>query len=389
MVAFGHASRALWPLEPGITYLNHGTVGVTPLAVMDAQEALRRRVEAQPARFMRHELKPGLRQAADLAARLFGGRGSDYVFTENATAGVNAVLRSLDLRAGDEVLVTDHAYGAVRNAAAYACRRAGAILKTAAIPFPLRGREAAVDAVAAALSPRTRLAVIDHITLETALILPVTEIAALCRTNDTRLLVDGAHAPGTLPLDIPALGCDWYAANLHKWYFAPRGCGLLWAGEAAQDSLHPASVSWNLDGGFTAEFDWTGTRDFTSFLAFPDAARFMERLGAERVRAHNHALVLRAAVLLAGRFGPDLAPAPEFAGSMALAPLPERFPADAESAGATRDALLFQHGVEVPVIVRNGRLWARLAAQVYCDMTDFERLADALATMAPAPVTSG
>ncbi len=388
MVDFGHAARALWPLAPGIAYLNHGTVGVTPCEVMDAQDALRRRIESQPARFMRHELKPALRQAADFAAGLFGGRGDDYVFTDNATAGVNAVLRSLDLRAGDEVLVTDHAYGAVRNAAAYACRRAGAVLKTAAIPFPLQAHEDAVNAVAAALSSRTRLAVIDHITSETALILPVAAIAALCRDNGTKLLVDGAHAPGTLPLDIPALGCDWYAANLHKWYFAPRGCGLLWASEAAQESLHPAAVSWKLDEGFTAEFDWTGTRDFTSYLCFPEAARFMDRLGAERVRAHNHAFVLQGAALLAGRFGPALAPMPEFTGGMALAPLPDRFPADAERAGTIRDALLFQHGIEVPVITLGGRLWARLAAQVYCDMADFERLADALTAMAATAVTS-
>ena len=382
MLTFGHEIRTLWPLEPEIAYLNHGTVGVTPLDVLASQEALRRKIEGQPARFMRRELKPALRQAADLAAHLFGGRGRDYVFTDNATAGVNAVLRSLDIDEGDEVLVSDHTYGAVRNAAAYACRKAGARLVAADIPFPLRDPQDAVTAFSEALSTRTRLVIVDHITSETALVLPLSEIIALCRNNGTKVLVDGAHARGMLTLDIPALGCDWYAANLHKWYFAPRGCGMLWASEAAQEDLHPAVVSWQLDEGYAAEFDWTGTRDFSPFLCFPDAVRFMEKLGTERVRAYNQELVLRAASMIAQRFGPDLAPAPDVTGSMALAPLPDRFPTERETAERVRDALLMQHCIEVPIVSRSGRLWARLAAQVYCDMSDFERLADALAAMA-------
>jgi isopenicillin-N epimerase len=382
MTAFGRAARALWPLEDSVAYLNHGTVGVTPLAVTAAQDALRRRIEVQPARYMRHELTPALRAVADVAAARFGGRGQDYVFNDNATAGINAVLRSLELRSGDEVLVTDHAYGAIRNAAAYACRKAGAVLATADIPFPLQDGAEAVAAVERALTPRTRLAIVDHVTSETALVLPIAEIAARCRANGTRLLVDGAHAPGMLALDIPAIGADWYAANLHKWFFVPRGCGVLWAGEAAQAGLHPASVSWRLDEGFAAEFDWTGTRDFTPYLCVPDAARFMDGLGEGQVREYNRNLILRGAALLAERFGPDLAPVAALTGAMALAPLPDGFPPDKPTAEALRDALLFDHGIEVPVMARGGRLWARLAAQVYCDMTDFERLAEAAGQMA-------
>lgn len=377
---FGRPARALFPLAPEVTYLNHGTVGVTPLSVLDAQDDLRRRIEAAPARFMRHDLKPALRAAADVAARCFGGRGADYVFTDNATAGINAVLRSLDLGPGDEVLVTDHAYGAVRNAAAYACRKAGARLVAAEIPFPLRDPAAATAAVAAALTPATRLAILDHVTSETALVLPLADIAAACHASGTRVLVDGAHAPGMLALDIPATGADWYAANLHKWGFAPRGCGLLWARAEAQAGLHPATISWRLDEGFTAEFDWTGTRDFTPYLCFPAAVAFVETTlgGWDRMREWNHARAMEGAALLAERFGPGLAPDPALTGSMALAPLPDTLPADPATAEALRDRLLFAHGIEVPVINRAGKLWARLAAQVYCERRDFERLQEAL-----------
>jgi len=375
---FGHGLRALWPLAAGTIYLNHGTVGVTPKPVLEAQDGWRERMERHPARFMLRELKPALRTAADRAAALFGGRGDDYVFVENATTGVNAVLRSTELGPGDEVLVTDHTYGAVRNAAAYACRRAGATLVTAEMPFPIAGPEAALTALEVALGPRTRLAILDHVTSDTALLLPLQQMIAACHAAGARVLVDGAHAPGQIDLDIPATGADWYAANLHKWQFAPRGCGLLWAGPAAQENLHPAVISWRLDEGFTAEFDWTGTRDPTAYLSFPAAADFMATLGATAVREHNHALVRQAAELFAARFDGPLAPA-AMSGAMALAPLPAKLAATAEAAQALRDHLLDDHDIEVPVLAWSGRLWARLSAQVYCEVSDFERLADAVA----------
>ena len=380
--AFGRTVRGEWLLDEKISYLNHGTVGVTPRAVLAAQTALRDRIERQPAKFMLREYKDLLRKAADSAAETFGGRGRDYVFTDNATAGINAVLRSLALKEGDEVLVTDHTYGAIRNAAAYACRRSGARLVVAAIPFPSAGPDEIIAVLTKALSERTRLAVLDHITSETALVLPLKAMIALSHDAGARVVVDGAHAPGVLDLDIPALGADWYAANLHKWYFAPRGCGLLWASEAAQEDLHPAAISWRLDEGFTAEFDWNGTRDPTPFLCFPDGKAFMDGLGVENVRTYNHELVVEGAGLLFERFGGNLALSQELTGSMALAPLPASLPTGKPQADAVRDALLFQHDIEVPVIGWAGRLWARTAAQVYCERADFGRLVAAVETIA-------
>ncbi len=371
--------RALWPLEDGAIYLNHGTVGVSPREILDAQWDIKQQIEAHPARFMLRELKPRLRDAAGDVAGLLGGRGEDYVFTDNATTGVNAVLRSLDLRPGDEVLVTDHTYGAVANAARYACERAGANLVTLEIPFPIEGEDVAVAAVAAGLSERTRLAILDHITSETGIVLPLRRLVELCHDVGAQVLVDGAHAPGTIDLDIPEMGAEWYAANLHKWLFAPRGCGVLWADARVQDDLHPAVISWRLGEGFTAEFDWTGTRDPSPFLTLPAALAFRERIGGGAIQAYNHDLAVAAASLLAKRFG-GLPGAPaHMTAAMGLAPLPPELAANKDEAEALRDHLLRDHNIEVPIIPWSGRLWARIAVQVYCQMTDFEILADAVA----------
>ncbi|MDP6344585.1 MAG: aminotransferase class V-fold PLP-dependent enzyme [Alphaproteobacteria bacterium] len=374
--------RPLWPLEAGAVYLNHGTVGVTLRAVLAAQAEIRDEIERQPARFMLREVKDRLRAAAERVAGVLGGQGRDYVFTDNATTGINAVLRSTPLRPGDEVLVTDHTYGAVRNAAAYACRQAGATLRTAEIPFPLADEESAIAPIREALSVNTRLAILDHITSETAIVLPLRRLVELCHQAGARVLVDGAHAPGTIDLDIPGLGADWYAANLHKWLFAPRGCGVLWAAEDVQSDLHPAVVSWRLDEGFTAEFDWTGTRDPSPFLSFPAAADFMAELGWPAVRDHNHQLANDAARMLAERFGGTVGAPTAMTGVMALAPLPERFPANRELAQALREELLYKQQIEVHLAPWAGRIWARLAAQVYCEMADFERLAVAIEDLA-------
>ncbi|MDP6692129.1 MAG: aminotransferase class V-fold PLP-dependent enzyme [Alphaproteobacteria bacterium] len=376
--AFGHELRGHWPLEDGAIYLNHGTVGVTPNQVLAAQWEIKQRIEAHPARFMLRDLKPGLRAAADRVAGHLGGRGEDYIFTDNATTGINAVLRSAHLRPGDEVLVTDHTYGAVANAARYACEQAGASLVTVLIPFPIADEAAALAAIESGLSDHTRIAILDHITSETGIVLPLAELVDLCHDAGAQVLVDGAHAPGTIGLDIPGLGAEWYAANLHKWLFAPRGCGVLWAREDVQPELHPAVISWRLGEGYTAEFDWTGTRDPSPFLCLPAALEFLDGLGAEAVCSYNHELAVGAAAMMADRFEGTMGAPAAMASAMALAPLPENLPAEAVEADALRDHLLYEHNIEVPIVVRAGRLWARLAAQVYCQMTDFEVLAGAV-----------
>lgn len=377
-----------WALDPAITYLNHGTVGATPQRVLAAQQAIRDEIERQPARFLLRELadvkqfpmraRPRMRVAAEAVAAFLGARAQDLGFVDNATTGCNAVLRSLNLKPGDEILVTDHGYGAVTNAAIYAARRAGASVRTAALPYPRFEPGAIVEAVVSALSPRTRIAVVDHVTSGSALILPVAEIAARCHAAGAAVLVDGAHAPGALPLDIPALGVDWYTGNLHKWAMAPRSSAILWAAPERQMDLHPPVISWGYEKGFEAEFDLVGTRDPSPWLAAPDGIEFMRGLGLDAMRDWNHALAWRSARRLAERWDIALPMAESMVGTMATFPLPARLGSSIEDAQRLKDALLYEDHIEVQIHAWRDRVWMRISGQVYNDDADVERLARAI-----------
>ncbi len=385
---FGRRVRHLWALEPESIYLNHGTVGATPRRVLEAQQAIRDQIECHPSRFMLRELSairfgvhtrpiPRLREAAIEVAAFVGAEPSDLVFADNATTAANAVLRSLPLERGDEIVIGDHAYGAVARAAQYVTRERGATIRVVELPWPPRPA-AIVEAFEAALTPRTRLAIIDHVTSESALILPVAEVAVRCHARGVPVLVDGAHAPGALALDVPALGVDWYAANLHKWAWAPRSSGFLWARRERQTGLHPAVISWGLDQGFTVEFDWVGTRDPSPWLAAPAAIAYLRELGEAEVRAYDHALAWEGARWLAGSWGTEFDVPETMIGTMATLALPAILGSAREDADRVRDALLFERHIEVQVHAWRGRLWARISGQIYNDFEDVERLAAAV-----------
>ncbi|NJD30900.1 MAG: aminotransferase class V-fold PLP-dependent enzyme [Gammaproteobacteria bacterium] len=384
---------AEWPLDPGVLYLNHGTVGATPRRVLARQQAIRDEMERQPARFVLRECSglaglprdtPSLmRQAADRVAAFCGCDGDDLVFVDNATAGVNAVLQSLDLHAGDEILLGDHTYGAVTKAACFHAARAGARVVTVTVPYPRFDRAQFLDTVSSALGPRTRLAIFDHVTSESALVLPLAELAALCRAHGVPVLADGAHAPGAIPLEIRSLGVDWYTGNLHKWAWAPRSCGILWAARDRQPTLHPVVISWGLGEGFTREFDWVGTRDPSPWLAAPAGIDFMEELGVDAVRGWNHRLARDAAQLLGERWGTICEAGPETMGTMATIPLPPDCGSIPGDAARLRDRLLYEASIEVQLHAWGGRLWVRVSAQIYNEISDFERLAAAVTSGRP------
>jgi isopenicillin-N epimerase len=326
--------------------------------------------------------RPLMRAAADEVAAFVGAQGRDLVFVDNASAGINAVLRSRKLAPGDEILILDQAYGAVAKTAAYVAREVGARVVTVALPFPVDGdaTDAYADAVAHAITPRTRIAVLDHVASDTALVLPIAAMAARCRARGVPVLVDGAHAPGAIALDIPAIGADWYVGNLHKWAFAPRACGVLWVAPERRAGLHPTVISWGLDMGLAQEFDWTGTRDPSAFLSAPAGIAFMrDVLGVEAMRTWNHDLVWRSAHALAARWGRPWATPEAMVGCMASVPLPERLDAlGAEAAPRLKDWLLRERRIEAQILAISGRPHVRLAAQVYNDEADFERLAEAI-----------
>ncbi len=382
-LAYGHALRPLWGLDPEIAFLNHGSFGATPLRVLEAQDLWRRAMERQPVQFLtRRNLQPRLRRAAADLAAFLGADVADLVFVENATAGVNAVLRSLRFSPDDAILITDHTYAAVRNAVRYVCARSGARLIEAKVPFPLSDSGAVVRSVAQALTPRVKLAVLDVVTSPTALVLPIAALVESCRAVGARVLVDAAHAPGMIALNVPGLGADWVAGNAHKWLFAPKGTAFLWAHPAAQEDLHPLVISHGFGQGLAEEFDWTGTRDPSAWLSISAAIDFYRAMGDGRLREHNHALALRAAALLAERWGAGIGGPAAMTGSMATVRLPGVHAASREGAERIHNLLWERHRIEVPVIPFAGALWARISAQVYNAIEDYARLAAAVPALA-------
>jgi isopenicillin-N epimerase len=374
----GHVLLEEWMLDPAVTYLNHGGFGATPRRVLGAQDRWRRRIEAEPTSFFRDQAEACLVGALAAAAAFVGARPEDVVFAENATAGCNTVLASLELAPGDEVVVTTHGYAAVRNAARYWCGRSGAAVVDVDVPFPLPGPDTVAEAVAAAITRRTKLVIVDHLTSPTGAVLPVERIVATCRARGVAVLVDGAHAPGHVPLDLDGLGADYYVGNLHKWAFAPRGCAILHARPERQAALRPLVISHGYGGGFQAEHGWTGTRDVTNALCVPDALAFHAELGD--VMGDNARLCAEMADDLADAWGVALPVPAAMRAALCTIPLPTGRPGTPEAAARTQRELLAA-GVEAPVIPFGGRLYVRIAAQVYVERQDATRLAEAVSRL--------
>ena len=392
-MTFGRATLPLWPLDPAGTYLNHGTVGVTPRRVLEAQQQLRERIERHPSKFMLRDLwtftgtagkEPILmRQAAAAVAEFVGARAADLVFIDNTTAGVNAVVQSLRLTPGDEILVTDHAYGGIVTPVRHWAARAGAEVRVVPMPYPAFDGAAAVRAIDAAITPRTRLVIAEHIAAETALVFPAAAIVRACHARGVPVLIDGAHVPGQLELNTAEIGADFYVANLHKWAMAPRSCAFLVAAERWQPDLHPPVISWGYGTGYTQEFDWMGTRDPTPWLTAPIGIDFVRALDPVAWRRYTHQLAWEGAEHLAATWETPFETPESAVASMVTVMTPDRCGTKKEEASRLRDHLLFTHGIEVQVHARSGRVWVRLCAQAYNEGSDIEKLADAVASYEP------
>ena len=375
MPALGKAIRHEWSLDPDYLTVNHGSFGATPKIVLAAQDAWRHQLEAQPSRFMRNVLPDALRQAATDLAGFIGGSPENLALVENATTGCNAVLRSLKLRQGDEVVVLSHVYGAVRNTVRFVTERAGGWLVEVPLAFPWMEADAVVAAVVAALTPRTRLAVLDHIPSQSALLLPIQRMIAACRARGVPALVDGAHAPGHVGLDMMDIDADWYVGNCHKWLMSAKGCGFLYARSDRQDGIHPVTISHGYGKGFLAEFDWTGTWDPSAYLSVSAAIDFHHRIGGATMRARNMALAAEAAALVAGHLDTHTGNGNEPTGAMSLVQLPVRGPVNTERALGLRQAMLAA-GSDVPVFAHDDAIWLRLSAAAYNELDDYRKLAD-------------
>jgi isopenicillin-N epimerase len=383
---------SLWMLDPSVVFLNHGSFGACPRAVLDYQRALRDRLEREPVQLMHRDLEHELDLARAELGAFVGADPDDLAFVPNATTGVNTVLRSLQFAPGDELLTTDHVYGACYNALQFVAESSGARVVVAPVPFPIGDESEVVDAILAKVGPRTRLALVDHVTSPTGLVFPVERIVSQLAARGVDSLVDGAHGPGMLPLDIAALGAAYYAANCHKWLFAPKGAAFLHVRRDKQAAIRPLVISHGAASPrtdrsrFRLEFDWTGTDDPTRYLSIPAGIRFAEKLypgGARALYAQNRSLALAARDLLCGLLG-IASPAPDtMIGAMASVPLP-----DAKLPGigpygidALHIALWERHQIEVPVFPWPSwpRRCMRVTAQAYNTPEQYEVLGRALA----------
>ena len=381
---------ALWPLDRDLVFLNHGSFGACPNEVLRHQAALRGEMEAEPVRFLSRELDDRLDVARAALGSFLGADPDDLAFVTNATSGVNAVLRSRLFNPGDELLTTDHAYGACRNTLNFVAERSGARVVTVTIPFPVTSPDVIVDAVLARVTPRTRLALLDHVTSPTALILPVERLCAALRGRGVDVLIDGAHAPGMLPLNLEALGAAYYSGNCHKWLCAPKGSAFLYTRRDRQVDVRPLTISHGATAvrpgrsRFRMEFDWTGTSDPTAWLTVPRAIEYIGSLvpgGWPAVMARNRALALEARRLVCEAAGTAPACPDEMIGSIASILLPDGTTDVAWRRPDPIQGRLFDEWqIEVPVMnwPAAPRRLVRISAQLYNRTEHYERLAEAL-----------
>jgi isopenicillin-N epimerase len=388
-----------WRLDPAVTFLNHGSYGACPEPVLEAQRVLRDRMEAEPVRFLSGDL-PDLLDAArrDVAAFL-GADPGGLAFVANATTGVNTVLRSLRFDAGDELLTDDHEYNATINAMRAVAEPVGARVVIARIPFPITAPGDALEAILAAVTPRTRLVMVSQVTSPTALILPVAELVAELDRRGIDTLIDGAHAPGMLPVDLDGLGAAYWTGNGHKWLCGPKGSAVLWVRADRREQIHPLVVSHGANepqtdrSRFRAEFDWMGTGDPTPNLVLPAAIAWMASSapdggGWPSVMAANHGLAIAGRDRVATALGVPPAAPDSMLGSMAALPVPGV--EDEAGAEALRRGLEQEDAIQVPIggwPVRAARtagdqgpeqILIRISAQRYNEPADYDQLAEAL-----------
>lgn len=382
---------SIWSLEPDLVFLNHGSFGACPDPVLEFQAALRARMERQPVQFLTRDLEGLIDDARRSLGEFIGGDPEGLAPVSNATEAVNAVVGSLDLHPGDEIVVTDHGYNACANVVSRAAERSGATVRTVSLPFSAIDPDLVFRRVVDAVGDHTVLVLVDHVTSPTALVLPVERIVAELEGRGVPVLVDGAHAPGMLELDVDALGCSWYAGNCHKWMCAPKGAGFLYARADRRHQLVPAVLSHGYNSPRTdrsryhLQFDWTGTDDPTAFLCVPEAIRQVGALhedGWPGLRAAGRALALEGRRLVAEAVEADDLPPEAMVGSMAAVPVDDLV-TPASHTGRSDPlnvALLEEDRIEVPVVSwpRPPHRMLRISATPYNTEADMQRLADAL-----------
>ncbi len=386
-----------WTLEPNLAFLNHGSFGACPRVVQLEQRRLQQELENQPVGFLVRRLEGLFDQARERLGDFLGADAENLVAVTNATSGVNTVLRSLTFAPGDELLTTDHAYNACRNALDFVAARAGARVVVVPIPFPSKGHEQILEAVMGAVTPHTRLALLDHVTSSTGLVFPISDLVRQLEEAGVDTVVDGAHGPGMVPLDLETLGAAYYTGNCHKWLCSPKGAAFLYVRPDRQKGIVPLTLSHGVNrprqarSRFHDLFDWTGTTDPSAFLCIPKALDVLESLVAEgwdEVRQHNRGLALYGRQTLCTALGIDPPCPEEMIGSLVALPLPNGPLPDGSTGMAVeslfgdeiQQKLLSRYRIEVPVFPFPAppKRLIRISAQLYNDKREYQHLAEAL-----------
>ncbi|RIV40719.1 aminotransferase class V-fold PLP-dependent enzyme [Micromonospora radicis] len=371
-------ARLLFSLDPAVSHLNHGSFGAVPIVAQRAQQRLRDEMEADPLRFFTQGLVDRVAHARRHLAGFLGADPDGAALTTNATTGVAVVLQSLGLRPGDEVLTTDHGYGAVEFSVHRECRRTGATHRVLPVPLAATAEEI-VQLVRSGLRPgRTRLLVVDQLTSATAKLFPVAAIVGVAREHGVSVLVDAAHAPGMLPATVRSIGADFWVGNLHKWGYAPRGTAILAVAPQWRERIEPLVVSWEQEAGFPGRLEWQATADYTPWLSAPVGLYTLRTLGVDQVRAHNAALAAYGQRVLGDALGVPPADLPAPGGpsvAMRIVPLPAGLASTVDAARALQTRIAERLATQVAITSWNGRGWLRLCGQVYNSAEEYDRLA--------------
>jgi len=368
---------ATYLLDRNVCFLNHGSFGATPSELLNVQAKLRRTLESEPVDFLNRHIEERINDARRPVADFLNADLDGTVFVGNATSGFNAVVQSFPWKEGDQILTTNHRYDAVRNTLTYVASRHGAEVVEAHVPFPILGPTEVLDAIESAITTRTRMMVIDQITSPTALIFPVREIIDLAKSRGIAIMIDGAHAPGQVDINLHTMGADFWVGNLHKWLCAPKGAAVLYVAEQWRETIHPTVISHGFGQGLAAEFGWCGTHDPTAWLCAPDAITLHQEQGGSLFRAAHHTLVQNGRAVIADALNVEL-PHPDDSrmyGSMASIPLP----CSVDIVPKLFKSVRSEDQIEVPIIVWDDRAWVRISGFAgYNTAEQYERLAHAL-----------
>lgn len=380
--------RQLWNLDPNIAFLNHGSYGSVPNRVLAKSFEIQNRIERNPVAFLSRELPNELSKVRSQVSQWLNTDPNGLAFLSNATTGVGAVLTSLELNAGDEIVFHNHGYGWVRQGLENLARSRRIIVREAQIPFPPKTKNDVLLAFEKVITHKTKLVICDHITSPTALIFPVKEIVELAHNSKVPVLVDGAHAPGFLELDLNSIDADFYTGNFHKWLCAPRGSAFLFVQPQWRNKIKPQSLSYqggvthhHYDQSFTGYFDWNGTNQFASWLTIPEAIQFHEELGWERIFKQRKTLLKEAQSYLTHELSltenDDLDS--DFLGAMITLPWRTNHPTvDIHLARALTQELFANFQIEIPFVCFQQKLFFRLSAQIYNRWDEIEKLNRAL-----------